>query len=75
MQMSWQHGYVWQGITIRSYVLPSRPMLMHLTRISKKIISTLEGWKIFKFNLITGLKAVPPGTAAYDVQMGKAPQR
>lgn len=41
----------------------------------KKIISTLEGWKIFKFNLITGLKAVPPGTAAYDVQMGKAPQR
>jgi len=40
----------------------------------KKIISTLEGWKIFKFNLITGLKAVPPGTAAYDVQMGKAPQ-
>lgn len=36
----------------------------------KKIISTLEGWKIFKFNLITGLKAVPPGTAAYDIQMG-----
>ncbi|HEY1031314.1 MAG TPA: biopolymer transporter ExbD [Flavipsychrobacter sp.] len=34
----------------------------------KKIISTLEGWKIFKFNLITGLKAVPPGTAAYDLQ-------
>lgn len=37
----------------------------------KKIITTLEGWKIFKFNLITGLKAVPPGTAAYDIQMGK----
>lgn len=34
----------------------------------KKIISTLEGWKIFKFNLITGLKAVPQGTAAYDLQ-------
>lgn len=30
-----------------------------------KIIKTLEGWKIFKFNLITNLKAVPPGTAAY----------
>lgn len=34
----------------------------------KKVIKTLEGWKIFKFNLITGLKAVPPGTAAYDLQ-------
>ncbi len=32
----------------------------------QKIIKTLEGWKIFKFNLITNLKAVPPGTAAYD---------
>jgi biopolymer transport protein ExbD len=31
-----------------------------------KIIKTLEGYKIFKFNLITNLKAVPPGTAAYD---------
>lgn len=31
----------------------------------KKIIRTLEGWKIFKFNLITNLKAVPAGTAAY----------
>jgi biopolymer transport protein ExbD len=31
----------------------------------KKIISTLEGWKIFKFNLITNLKGVPSGTAAY----------
>ncbi len=34
----------------------------------KKVISTLEGWKIFKFNLITGLKAVPAGTAAYELQ-------
>lgn len=32
----------------------------------KKIIRTLEGWKIFKFNLITNLKAVPAGTAAYE---------
>lgn len=32
----------------------------------KKIISTLEGWKIFKFNLITNLKAIPSGTAAYE---------
>lgn len=31
----------------------------------QKIIKTLEGYKIFKFNLITDLKAVPPGTAAY----------
>ena len=30
-----------------------------------KIIKTLEGWKIFKFNLITNLKGIPPGTAAY----------
>lgn len=30
-----------------------------------KIIKTLEGWKIFKFNLITNLKAIPAGTAAY----------
>ena len=29
-----------------------------------KIIKTLEGWKIFKFNLITNLKGIPPGTAA-----------
>jgi biopolymer transport protein ExbD len=35
----------------------------------QKVIKTLENWKIFKFNLITGLKAVPPGTAAYDQQM------
>jgi len=30
-----------------------------------KVIKTLEGWKIFKFNLITGLKAIPQGTEAY----------
>ncbi len=30
----------------------------------QKIIKTLEGWKIFKFNLITNLKAIPAGTAA-----------
>lgn len=36
----------------------------------QKVIKTLEGWRIFKFNLITGLKAVPPGTAAYEQQMG-----
>lgn len=35
----------------------------------KKVIKTLENWKIFKFNLITGLKAVPPGTEAYNMQM------
>lgn len=34
----------------------------------KKVIKTLENWKIFKFNLITGLKAVPPGTAAWEAQ-------
>lgn len=32
----------------------------------KKIIRTLEGYKIFKFNLITNLEAIPPGTAAYE---------
>jgi len=31
----------------------------------QKVIKTLEGWKIFKFNLITSLKAVPVGSAAY----------
>ena len=31
-----------------------------------KVIKTLSGWKIYKFNLITGLKGVPPGTAAYE---------
>jgi biopolymer transport protein ExbD len=30
----------------------------------KKIISTLAGWKIFKFNLITSLKGIPAGTYA-----------
>jgi biopolymer transport protein ExbD len=30
----------------------------------EKIIKTLEGYKIFKFNLITNLKAIPAGTAA-----------
>lgn len=29
-----------------------------------KIIATLAGWKIFKFNLITNLKAIPAGTFA-----------
>ena len=32
----------------------------------KKIIKTLEGYKIFKFNLITNLKSIPSGTAAYE---------
>jgi len=36
----------------------------------QKVIKTLEGWKIFKFNLITNLKAVPPGTAAYALAQG-----
>lgn len=34
----------------------------------QKIIATLAGWKIFKFNLITNLKAVPPGTYAAEQQ-------
>lgn len=34
----------------------------------QRVIKTLEGWKIFKFNLITGLKSVPKGTAAYQMQ-------
>jgi biopolymer transport protein ExbD len=38
----------------------------------KKIINTLEGWKIFKFNLITNMKAIPEGTAAYDQKHGVA---
>jgi biopolymer transport protein ExbD len=37
----------------------------------KKVIRTLEGWKIFKFNLLTNLKAVPPGTAAYEAAHSK----
>ena len=32
----------------------------------QKIVKTLEGYKIFKFNLITNLKGIPPGTAAAD---------
>jgi len=38
----------------------------------KNVINTLAGWKIFKFNLITNLKAVPPGTAAFEEKMGTA---
>lgn len=37
----------------------------------QKIIKTLEGWHLFKFNLITNLKAVPVGTAAYEAKEGK----
>ena len=32
----------------------------------QKIIKTLEGYKIFKFNLITDLEPLPPGTAIYE---------
>lgn len=32
----------------------------------QKIIATLAGWKIFKFNLITNLKSIPPGTYASE---------
>ena len=35
----------------------------------KKVIKTLENWKIFKFNLITSLEAIPAGTAAYQESM------
>jgi len=38
----------------------------------QKIIKTLEGYKIFKFNLITNLKGVPQGTAAYADAMAPA---
>lgn len=41
----------------------------------QKVIKTLEGWKIFKFNLITGLKAIPQGTAAYEMSMGRKPNQ
>lgn len=34
----------------------------------QKIIATLAGWQIFKFNLITDLKAIPPGTYAAEQQ-------
>jgi biopolymer transport protein ExbD len=37
----------------------------------QKIIKTLEGWKIFKFNLITNLKGIPAGTAAAAEAAGK----
>lgn len=50
-------------ITIKADAKASYPQI-------KEVINTLEGWKIFKFNLITGLKAVPPGTAAYEESMG-----
>ena len=35
----------------------------------KKVIKTLENWKIFKFNLITSLEEIPVGTAAYEESM------
>jgi len=38
----------------------------------KKIIATLAGWKIFKFNLVTNLKATPAGTAAYENEQARA---
>lgn len=50
-------------ITIKADAKASYPQI-------KEVISTLEGWKIFKFSLITGLKAVPPGTAAFEKSMG-----
>jgi len=34
----------------------------------KTVIRTLEGWKIYKFNLLTSLKSVPVGSAAYKLQ-------
>jgi biopolymer transport protein ExbD len=40
----------------------------------EKIIKTLGGYKIFKFNLITNLKAIPQGTAAWaDAHSGDKP--
>jgi len=41
--------------------------------VINKVIRTLEGWKIFRFNLITNLKAIPQGTAAWDMSQGKTP--
>jgi len=38
-----------------------------------KIISTLGKQKVFRFNFITDMKAVPPGTALADERAGKAP--
>lgn len=40
-----------------------------------KVIKTLEGWKIFKFNLITSLKAVPAGTPAYNTAVQAASKK
>lgn len=37
----------------------------------QKIIKTLEGYKIFKFNLITNMKGIPEGTAAYAAKNEK----
>ncbi len=37
----------------------------------QKVIKTLEGEKVFKFNLITDLEAVPMGTDAYIAKYGK----
>jgi biopolymer transport protein ExbD len=36
-----------------------------------KVIATLGGMKIFRFNLITNLEGVPPGTAAYNNAQAK----
>ncbi len=41
----------------------------------KDVISTFEGYKIFRFNLVTGLKAVPPGTALYQERMSGATEQ
>lgn len=35
----------------------------------KKVIRTLENYKIYKFNLITNLKSIPPGTAAAEERL------
>lgn len=41
----------------------------------QKVIRTMEGYKIFKFNLITNLKAVPPGTAAFAAKNSGTPAK
>jgi biopolymer transport protein ExbD len=41
----------------------------------ERVVKTLSGVKVFKFNLITGLKAVPPGTAAYEQQMNPSARK
>lgn len=38
--------------------------------VINKVIKTLEGWQIFRFNLITNLKAIPQGTAAWAMANG-----